>query len=94
MMKTLEGLEEDCTLDQTKAFRINTWCRNSDSVVCADLSAATDRFPRVFQQKLLNQMNPGLGDVWGSFVCQRNFKLSSGKLVTYNMGSPMGALTS
>jgi hypothetical protein len=94
MMKALEGLEEDCTLDQTKAFRINTWCKNLDSIVCADLSAATDRFPRQFQTEILNMFSEGLGDEWGSFICQRNFKLSSGKLVTYKIGSPMGALTS
>jgi len=62
MMKALEGLEEDCTLDQTKAFKINTWCKNLDSVVCADLSAATDRFPRQFQENLLNMFSSGLGD--------------------------------
>jgi hypothetical protein len=62
-MKALSGLKEDCSKEQSKSLILNDWCSNHQDVVCADLSAATDRFPRLFQVELLNQFSAGLGNV-------------------------------
>jgi hypothetical protein len=64
---------------------------------CTDLTAATDRFPAIIQEKLLYELlkNDELSSALWTLLAKRAFKLSwSDEIVTYNCGQPMGAYAS
>jgi hypothetical protein len=62
LMKTLKGIREDCTYDQTKiSYRLKQLKPNQffgDS----DLSQATDCIPRWIYVDILNEVESELGD--------------------------------
>lgn len=59
-----------------------------------DLSAATDRIPRIIQQEILaNLIGDDLARTWTRILCERDFSTPNGS-VQYNTGQPMGALSS
>jgi hypothetical protein len=64
-------------------------------IYCSDLTAFTDRFPAVIQEKLLSQILKQYGDLWKpmwTLLSKRTFRTAwSDDIVTYNCGQPMGA---
>jgi hypothetical protein len=68
--------------------------KNKSFIGCTDLSNATDRFPAIIQEALLNELLPetDLAKFLWTLLAKRTFKLSwSDEYVTYNCGQPMGA---
>jgi hypothetical protein len=66
-------------------------------IACADLSAATDRFPAEIQRVLLFELlkDPDLSAALWTLLAERTFTVAwSGEIVTYNCGQPMGAYSS
>jgi hypothetical protein len=64
------------------------------SILCADLSAATDRFPREIQRALLFELikDNDLATALWTILADRTFTVAwSREKVTYNCGQPMGA---
>lgn len=64
-----------------------------------DLSAATDRLPLSIQQSILSILleNKDYGYVWGHLLVGRDYHLTYKRIsykVRYNVGQPMGALSS
>jgi hypothetical protein len=63
-------------------------------IACADLTAATDRFPAVIQEALLHALlkDKDLSKSLWTLLAQRTFTVAwSGEQVTYQCGQPMGA---
>lgn len=59
-----------------------------------DLTAATDRFPIFIQERVLAGLyNPEIGRLWRKLMVDRDF-IVDGELVRYNVGQPMGFLSS
>jgi hypothetical protein len=68
--------------------------KDKSFIYCADLTAATDRFPAEIQRVLLRELlqDSGLSDSLWTLLAKRTFTVSwSGEKVTYNCGQPMGA---
>jgi hypothetical protein len=98
-MKYLGSLDEDATFEQEKAQRLSEWTQESAPLVCADLSAATDRLPNLLQGEVLNEiLGKGAGDSWIRVMINRKFSPPPGRSdeypILYGVGTPMGALTS
>jgi hypothetical protein len=94
----LKSLPMDGVYDQTSAaLRVKEWSENPDSTIYSfDLSAATDRFPLWFQQKVLGILlkDTAAAGYWATLLTGRNYKTADGTKLRYNTGQPMGALTS
>lgn len=65
-------------------------------IYCSDLTAFTDRFPAIIQEKLLSQLlkhkDPDLWKSMWTLLAKRTFRTAwSDDEVTYNCGQPMGA---
>jgi hypothetical protein len=66
-------------------------------IYCADLTAATDRFPKEIQKALLFELlkDDDLAEAYWTILADRTFTTAwSGEQVRYNTGQPMGAYAS
>jgi hypothetical protein len=71
------------------------WESNSESYWSLDLSAATDRFPRSLQFRLIGEMyNYDFAKAWTEHLGSLKFTTPSGDVVQYNTGQPMGTYSS
>jgi hypothetical protein len=94
-MRILGKLVSDGTYSHQNVGRfVQNATKEKSFVGCTDLTAATDRFPAIIQEKLLEELLKGTGlskPLW-TLLAKRTFKLSwSDEQVTYNCGQPMGA---
>jgi hypothetical protein len=64
-----------------------------DNLYTADMTAFTDRFPRILETNLINVAWPQIGDLWDSVISNRSFSHPKGD-VKYAAGNPMGLLSS
>jgi hypothetical protein len=99
----LKGLPNDATFNQElsveRCLEKSTLTQQSFGY---DLSAATDRLPLSIQSAIINQIKPGLGNIWARLLVGRDYflpenkgyPLESGKNYRYSVGQPMGALSS
>jgi hypothetical protein len=71
------------------------WESNSESYWSLDLSAATDRFPRSLQFRLIAEMyNYDFAKAWTEHLGSLKFTTPSGDVVQYKTGQPMGTYSS
>lgn len=92
LMTILRNLTEDGTYDQNKAVR--QLSENSSYFGSVDLKSATDRLPVDLQKKVIDCLFPGLGDPWSRVMRDRSFVCPGRKPVKYQVGQPMGLLSS
>lgn len=92
----LRKIPTDATFDQDEGVRrAIEMSKTSDFVASYDLSAATDRLPVLLQAMIMNTIIPGGGQLWAELLTQRDYYLPGyRKSVRYNVGQPMGALSS
>lgn len=98
LMKLLSTLVSDGTYSHQNVGKFAqhiTSCKQF--VMCADLTAFTDRFPSEIQRVLLFELlkNDDLSRAYWTLLAKRSFKLAwSDEIVTYSCGQPMGAYAS
>lgn len=93
IMKVLKGIEEDCTFDH-QGFK--TKLKKSGPFYSFDLTDATDRFPLVFQQTIVEWIiGSERAEKWSELMSGLEFTLKeTGKRYKYNTGQPMGLYSS
>jgi hypothetical protein len=98
LMKILESLVSDGTNSHINVGKYAAEkCKNKSYIYCADLSAATDRFPKRIQRALLFHLlrDNDLASAFWTLLTERQFTVAwSGEQVTYNCGQPMGCYSS
>lgn len=94
-MDCLKQLETDGTYDQSHIIRkVRDATMNRKPIHCLDLRSATDRFPVTLQEDLLGQIiGRDRAKAWRNLLCNRDFA-SGSKMVRYEVGQPMGILSS
>jgi hypothetical protein len=92
LLNCLRKLECDRTFTQDP---FHNWSSTNENYYSLDLSAATDRFPIVLQQKLLSLLynDYKFGENWRNLLVERNYEFED-KEYRYSVGQPMGAYTS
>ncbi|UWK02069.1 RNA-dependent RNA polymerase [Fusarium poae mitovirus 5] len=71
------------------------WDSNSESYWSLDLSAATDRFPRILQFRLIGEMyNYNFAKAWTEHLSSLKFSSPNGEVIQYKTGQPMGTYSS
>lgn len=98
IFKLLNEIPQDGTFDQDACF--NKFLNRADPFTDLsgfDLSAATDRLPLELQVQILNALGVD-GNIWGSLLRNISWyfpnKEGLPSQVSYNVGQPMGALSS
>jgi len=99
LMKILRSLVSDGTYSHD---RIGEYAKQKtlekSSIICADLTAFTDRFPGIIQKTLLNSLLDNrreLASAFWTLLAERQFTVAwSREQVTYSCGQPMGAYAS
>lgn len=98
LMKILANLKTDGTYSHRHVGKFaQTATADKADVVCADLTAATDRFPAIIQKALLTELikDNRLSNSLYNLLAKRVFTVAwSGEKVTYEVGQPMGAYAS
>lgn len=100
----LRKIRQDATFDQGRGVRYaNRLSQLGLKAYCYDLSAATDRLPVLLQAMLVNNIVPGLGQLWAELLVERAYAVPVAarrrgfhvaEAVKYSVGQPMGALSS
>lgn len=94
----LRKIPQDGTFDQTKPiFSLLKRLRSVKNpfIGCADMSAATDRLPVIFQQEVLKRrFGPEFVLHWKNLLTKRWFVKGIGVPFKYEVGQPMGAKSS
>lgn len=99
LMDLLSKIEADCTYDQLKGVdRIRQWSSEGKPLWSYDLTAATDRFPKIAQASMLNHLLrsyqvTNLGNTWSALLTNRAYLYDNVPL-KYSAGQPMGTLSS
>jgi hypothetical protein len=98
LMDILESLESDGTSSHANVGKYaERKCKERSYIYCADLSSATDRFPKQIQEALLHGLikDSDLAAAFYTLLTDRKFTVAwSGETVTYNCGQPMGCYSS
>lgn len=95
LMGKLRKMQTDGTYDQNRlALSMRNWTETGRSISCFDLTTATDRFPVVLQQVVIQSMsNESVAAAWRMLLTERIFSSTIGD-VKYAVGQPMGMLSS
>jgi hypothetical protein len=98
LMKLLKQLVSDGTFSH---YNVGSYAakmtKDKSYCYCADLTAATDRFPAIIQRVLLSKLlkDDELSTAMWTLLAERTFTVAwSGELVTYQCGQPMGCYAS
>jgi hypothetical protein len=94
VFKILLRIRNDCTFDQA---RFRSILPQQGPYFSYDLSAATDRFPVLFQKLVVKHVTGSLeyADAWLEVLTNREFYVPwTGDTVKYSCGQPMGAYSS
>lgn len=94
IMKRLRGMKTDGTYDQD--IQVQRIVRESrgHKTYCFDLSSATDRFPIILQEILLEKMfGNEFAVAWKNVMIDRDFSYK-GNNVRWKVGQPLGMLSS
>jgi len=102
LFEVIKDIKQDGTFDQARpliALRSRLAKKDDKSSYSFDLSAATDRLPMALQIQLLSQLlGREISESWGQLLVSRFYHLNSSKYgkfrVKYEVGQPMGALSS
>nr|URY18747.1 RNA-dependent RNA polymerase [Erysiphe necator associated mitovirus 3] len=88
----LKGIEQDYTFNQQG---VNKRLRKGP-FYSLDLSSATDRFPLVFQQKVVEMLTcKEYSEAWSRLLVNKEFYVPwSDSFINYSCGQPMGAYSS
>ncbi|CAB42654.1 RNA-dependent RNA polymerase, putative [Ophiostoma mitovirus 6] len=90
----LRNIPSDRTFTQSPFFT-HTDLDNKSKFWSIDLSSATDRFPIVFQKRVLQKiLGKQMTDSWERIMIGSKFLAPDGDTVSYNCGQPMGAQSS
>lgn len=94
-MRILRTLKTDFTYRQEESIDVvQKWMREGRLVDSIDLSDATDRFPIKLQYEVVKRMlGSQIADLW-RFLMLQPFFTSSGRMVDYRVGQPMGMYSS
>jgi hypothetical protein len=91
LMEIIKRIPQDCTYDHNKFLALS---KSWDWYGCADLSAATDRWPiEAISEMLLGILPEHYVNAWKSIMSKYPFHYK-GLELTYATGNPMGALSS
>jgi hypothetical protein len=90
-LQALRKLETDMTFRQSSIPEVIK--SSGKNLYSADMTAFTDVFPRKLEKELINTAWPGIGDLWETVTCERDFTNPHGN-VRYATGNPMGLLSS
>lgn len=95
LMRVLRKLPMDGTWDQGRAAeRVRIWSGQGKKLYCFDLSAATDRFPRLFTVLVLGCLiGVAAAEGWATLLTSRSYSYK-GAAYRYAAGQPMGTLSS
>lgn len=95
LYRLLNRLETDGTSSHNRISQVVKKKTSEGSVVWSfDLTSATDRFPIFLQELVLSEMyGPKVSKLWSNLMINRKFK-SPGGYVKYEVGQPMGLLSS
>lgn len=95
LMRVLRKLPMDGTWDQGRAAeRVRVWTAEKKKLYCFDLSAATDRFPRLFTVLVLGCLiGVAAAEGWATLLTSRSYA-HKGAAYRYAAGQPMGTLSS
>jgi hypothetical protein len=95
LYEALRALETDTTFDQRAgAEKVRQWTEDPKSELYSfDLTAATDRLPRILQSRILNKLLglEGIGEAWANILALREYHSENGNAYTYSCGLPMGS---
>lgn len=98
LMDVLRRLKSDGTYSHNNVGKFAQRCTSDkDYILCADLTAATDRFPKRIQEALLHELvkDKDLATALWTILADRTFTVAwSGEEVQYAAGQPMGAYAS
>jgi hypothetical protein len=91
----LKGIPQDSTFDQNAGFRDLLYGGYS-FFASFDLKAATDRFPLLFQERVVEHLlgSKDLSDAWKHIMVGYDFVLPNGKTLKFSTGQPLGAKSS
>lgn len=96
----LKEIPQDGTFDQLAPAKalLKRGGLSTETWWSLDLSAATDRFPLVFQELVMGRLvNPQFAAAWANLLVSRRYKTPAGvkpRWVKYAVGQPMGAYSS
>jgi hypothetical protein len=100
----LRNIPQDATFDQDRGVLSGVeMIKKTAYAASYDLSAATDRLPVLVQSHLVNSFYPGTGQLWAELLVGRLYALPRKirqigmkipEAVRYEVGQPMGALSS
>jgi hypothetical protein len=97
-MELLRGLSSDGTYSHRNVGNSAKEATNNKLFIAtSDMTAFTDLFPAVIQQKLLLHLekDSDLAEAWWTLLSKRHFVVAwSGENITYGTGQPMGAYAS
>jgi len=93
MMKWLRSQPQDGTFTQrTAALKVQDWTRSGRKLWSFDLTAATDRWPRIHQKAIIQAMfGQQWSEVWLEVMEIKPWVESLGRYTSYSVGQPMGA---
>jgi hypothetical protein len=98
LMNLLRNIPSDGTYSHNNVGNyVKRATSNKLDIVTSDMTAFTDLFPSIIQQKLLDNLteNRNLAQAWWTLLSKRSFKLAwADKHVYYGTGQPMGAYAS
>jgi len=92
----LKRLGCDGTHDQDASWeRVKTRAQGHQTF-CFDLSSASDRIPAFQQARIIGLLtgNPEIGKMWHKVMCDRSFRTPDGESIRWEVGQPLGALSS
>jgi hypothetical protein len=96
MFRWLRTNDQDATYNQTAAVeKIKNWSKGGKPLYSYDLTAATDRWPMIFQYEIIKvSFGSKWADAWKWSMSLEPYCSVQRKLVKYEVGQPMGAYAS
>jgi hypothetical protein len=91
--RVLRSIATDGTYAQSEQFERVREASSIGPVWSFDLTAATDRFPKVIQSEILKSLHNRVGELWDKILDSIDFYYE-GQLYKYAVGQPMGLYTS
>nr|WNM95030.1 MAG: RNA-dependent RNA polymerase [Diaporthe gulyae mitovirus 2] len=96
LFQILRNLPQDCTFNQVKGTEIIQQFKSNKNYYSYDLKSATDRFPVIFQEKVLSLLvDHDYAKAWVEIMTREPFRLKDVvDPIKFGAGQPLGAKSS
>lgn len=96
LFQILRNLPQDCTFNQVKGTEIIQQFKSNKNYYSYDLKSATDRFPVIFQEKVLSLLvDHDYAKAWVEIMTREPFRLKGIETpIKFGAGQPLGAKSS